>query len=93
MNFQNFSKKTQLTLGVGLLLTAFFVGYEFKTRSVLNEASASTISIVPSSSSETHSLNGLPDFSSIIVDQGPAVVNISVSGFKKMLAHPMPRVS
>jgi serine protease Do len=93
MNFQNFSKKTQLIFGVTLLITAFFVGYAFKSRSVLNEDSASPISIAPSPISETHALNGLPDFSSIVVDQGPAVVNISVSGFKKMLAHPMPGFS
>lgn len=35
-----------------------------------------------------NNLNGLPDFSSIVAEQGPAVVNISVSGFKKAMALP-----
>ena len=93
MSSQNFSKKTQLIFSVTLLTTAFFLGYTIKSRTVVNEVSAPPISIVPSSSSEIHSLNGLPDFSSIVVDEGPAVVNISVSSFKRMLAHPMPGFS
>ncbi len=89
MNFQNLSKKSKLALVVVSLISAFSLGYAFKNTSAFKEAQA-TVNSDNANQPTLASINGLPDFSSIVADQGPAVVNISVSGFKRILAHPMP---
>jgi serine protease Do len=82
----NHYPKTARFIGIAALLTAVFAGgYYSRGSEFINNANATASKSVSAPVPDLPKVApvGLPDFSSIVTSQGPAVVNISVSGTVK----------
>jgi serine protease Do len=88
MKFKDLSYQSKVIICGIFLVTAFSAGYYFKPTTLVNEVYANTNSESKSVARQMQTQNGLPDFSNIVSEEGPAVVNISVTGFKKAISSP-----
>lgn len=72
------------SLGIAAVIASVFAGgYAYRGTSQISEANATAVPIANSTYQTKSALPSTPDFSEIVAQQGPAVVNISVSGTLK----------
>ncbi len=80
----------QKILIASLLIATFGAGFALHDRLGWHQANASTVASPPVPMTPLREGINLPDFTSIVSAQGPAVVNISVSGTTKTSAQTQP---
>lgn len=80
--------KSKQYVSITLVVAAIFGGaYWYKGYTPINEAQAITNNSAPTTVSAPTTMVTLPNFASIVKNQGPAVVNISVTGSAKNNPH------